>query len=179
MGGPSWINTDGYDIEAKPEGSSDQNRMWAMLQTLLADRFKLAMHRDTRNLPVYDLEAGKSGPKLPEPESSVCSEVMPFPEPGQQRPDPPCGPGIVKSGTGLTMEGISVSMPAFAKMLTRLLGREVIDKTGFKGKFALHLEFAFDDARPLKGRGREGLGRHQPYKPDGETRRWPEREGSD
>jgi len=44
------------------------------------------------------------------------------------------------------MEGISVSMPAFAKELSMILGREVIDKTGFTGKFSLHLEFAIDDA---------------------------------
>jgi uncharacterized protein (TIGR03435 family) len=44
------------------------------------------------------------------------------------------------------MVGISVSMPAFAKMLSLIMGREVIDKTGFTGRFSLHLEFAIDDA---------------------------------
>jgi uncharacterized protein (TIGR03435 family) len=148
VGGPSWVNTDGYDIEAKPEVSTDQKRMWLMLQTLLADRFKLAMHRATKDLPVYDLQTVKGGPKLPAPDGGNCSEVMtgPPPGPGQPRPAPPCGPGLVKSGTGLTMEGISVSMPAFVKQLSLILGKEVIDKTGFTGRFALHLEFAMDDA---------------------------------
>ena len=68
VGGPSWINTDGYDIEAKPEGSTDQKQMWLMLQTLLADRFKLAMHRETRDLPVWDLQTVKGGAKLPVPQ---------------------------------------------------------------------------------------------------------------
>jgi len=146
VGGPAWINTDGYDIEAKPESNTDQQRMWLMLRTLLADRFKLAMHTETRNLPVYDLQAVKNGPKLPPP-GGACSEVLTgLPEPGQQRPARPCGPGLVGAGTGLTMEGISVSMPAFAKMLSTMIGREVIDKTGFAGRFALHLEFAIDDA---------------------------------
>src|SRR5271157_309427 len=147
VGGPAWINTDGYDIEAKPESNTDQKRMWLMLRTLLADRFKLAMHTETRNLPVYDLQAVRSGPKLPVPRGGACSEALTaLPEPGQQRPAPPCGPGLIKAGTGLTMEGISVSMPAFAKMLSTMIGREVIDKTGFTGRFALHLEFAIDDA---------------------------------
>ena len=147
VGGPSWIHTDGYDIEAKPESNTDQKRMWLMLRTLLADRFKLAMHNETRNLPVYALEAVKGGPKLSAPRGGACAEVLTGPPgPSQQRPAPPCGPGVLKSGTGLTMEGISVSMPAFAKMLSTLLGREVIDKTGFIGRFALHLEFAIDDA---------------------------------
>lgn len=147
VGGPSWIHTDGYDIEGKPEDNTDQNGMWLMLQTLLADRFKLAMHRETRELPVYDLQVAKSGPKLAAPQGGDCSEVMTaFPAPGQPRPAPPCGPGLVKSGTGLAMEGISVSMPALTKRLSLILGREVIDKTGITGRFSLHLEFAMDDA---------------------------------
>lgn len=147
VGGPSWINTDGYDIEAKPEVGTDQKRMWLMLQTLLADRFKLAMHRETRDIPVYDLQTVKGGPKLPAPGGGNCSEVMTgHPAPGQPRPAPPCGPGLVKSGTGLTMEAISVSMPAFVKQLSLIVGKEVIDKTGFTGRFSLHLEFAIDDA---------------------------------
>jgi uncharacterized protein (TIGR03435 family) len=147
VGGPSWINTDGYYIEAKPEGSTDQKRMWLMLQSLLADRFKLAVHRETRDLPVYDLQTVRGGAKLPASQGGNCSEVMTGPPaPGQPRSAPPCGPGLVKSGTGLTMEGISVSMPTFAKQLSLILGKEVIDKTGFTGRFSLHLEFAIDDA---------------------------------
>jgi uncharacterized protein (TIGR03435 family) len=147
LGGPSWISTDGYDIEAKPEGNTDQKRMWLMVQALLAGRFKLSMHRETRDLPVYDLQAVRGGPKLPPPQGGDCAEVMTaFPGPGQPRLAPPCGPGVIGAGTGLTMEGINVSMPAVAKLLSSLVGREVVDKTGFTGRFALHLEFAIDDA---------------------------------
>jgi len=147
VGGASWINTDGYDIEAKPEGNTDQKRMWLMLQTLLADRFKLVLHQETRDLQVYDLKTVKNGPKLPAPEGGACAEVLTtLPAAGQPRPARPCGPGLVKAGTGLTMLGISVSMPAFAKQLSMMMGREVIDKTGFTGRFGLHLEFAIDDA---------------------------------
>jgi hypothetical protein len=107
--------------------------MWLMLQTLLADRFKLAMHNETRNLPVYDLEVVRSAPKLQSAAGTPCSEVLTaLPERGQPRPAPPCGPGLVKTATGVAMEGISVSMPAFAKVLSTLVGKEVIDKTGFK-----------------------------------------------
>jgi uncharacterized protein (TIGR03435 family) len=146
VGGPSWIHTEGYDIEAKPEGRTDQQRMWLMLQTLLTERFRLAVHREKRELPVYDLRMVKSGAKLPAPQAGNCSDVMTgIPGAGQPRPAPPCGPGVVRSGTGLTMEGISVAMPAFAKQLSLILGKEVIDQTGFTGRFALHLEFAMDD----------------------------------
>lgn len=145
VGGPSWAATEGFDIEAKPESPVDQKQMWLMLQTLLADRFKLTIHRETRDLPVYDLQEAKGGPKLPATQPLACSEVLTtMPQPGQPRPAPPCGPGLVKAGTGLDMDGISVSMPAFAKQLSLILGREVIDKTGFTGRFALHLQFALD-----------------------------------
>jgi uncharacterized protein (TIGR03435 family) len=104
------------------------------------------MHRETREMPVYDLHAIKSGMKLAAPQATACVDVTAWPEPGKPRPAAPCGPGMAASGKGLAMEGISVSMPAFAKMLTRLIGREVVDKTGFTGRFGLHLDFAMDDA---------------------------------
>jgi uncharacterized protein (TIGR03435 family) len=144
VGGPEWIHTEGYDIDAKPESNTDQKRMWLMLQSLLADRFKLSMHHETRNLPVYDLEAAKGGPKLKPAEEVACADVQSgMPERGQPKP---CGPGLAAGRTGLDMDGISVSMPAFAKMLSTMMGREVVDKTGVKGRFALHLEFAMDEA---------------------------------
>jgi uncharacterized protein (TIGR03435 family) len=147
VGGPDWISREGYDIEARPESTTDQKQMWLMLQTLLADRFKLTTHRETRELPVYDLVLAKGGPKLPAPESSPCSEVMTtVPEPGQPRPAAPCGLGVQASPSGLAMEAISTTMPALAKQLSMLFGREVVDKTGYTGRFSLHLDFAMDDA---------------------------------
>jgi uncharacterized protein (TIGR03435 family) len=145
IGGPAWINSDGYDIDAKPETNTDQKQMWLMLQTLLTDRFKLTLHRETREFPVYALTATKGGPKLPEPKGGPCNEVMPPDAARQQRIAPPCGPGIFKSGTGMTMEGINLSMAKFTGFLGKMIGREVIDRTGFTRKFDLHLEFAFDD----------------------------------
>jgi len=147
VGGPAWINSDGYNIDAKPETNTDPKQMWLMLQTLLADRFKLALHRETRELPVFALTATKGGPRLAEPKGGPCNEIMPpLDAPRQQRIAPPCGPGILRSGTGLTMQGINLSMAKFTGFLGRMIGREVIDRTGFTGKFDLHLEFAFDDA---------------------------------
>jgi uncharacterized protein (TIGR03435 family) len=145
-GGPAWINSDGYNIEAKPETNTDQKQMWLMLQTLLADRFHLKLHRETRELPVYALTATKGGPKLPAPKGGACNETMPPLDAARQQPvAPPCGPGIVKSGTGLTMEGLNLPMAKFTGFLGKMIGREVIDRTGFTKRFDLHLEFAFDD----------------------------------
>jgi uncharacterized protein (TIGR03435 family) len=147
MGGPAWINSEGYNIEAKPETNTGQKEMWLMLQTLLADRFKLKLHRETKELPVFALMATKGGPRLPEPKGRPCNETMPpLDAPRPQRIAPPCGPGVIKSGTGLTMEGLNLPMAKFTGFLEKMIGREVIDRTGFTAKFDLHLEFAQDDA---------------------------------
>ena len=77
IGGPAWINSQGYDIEAKPAGNTDPKRAWLMMQTLLADRFKLALHRETRQLPVYDLTAARNGLKLPAASKADCVAFPP------------------------------------------------------------------------------------------------------
>jgi uncharacterized protein (TIGR03435 family) len=148
VGGPPWIQADGYNIEAKPAANADQKQMLLMLQGLLADRFKLTLHRETREVPVFALTAPKGEPRLPAPKAVACTEVFTGPPPakGEPRPAPPCGPGIVKSGTGLAMVGLNLSMAKFTAFLGTIVGRDVIDKTGYTGKFDLHLEFALDDA---------------------------------
>jgi uncharacterized protein (TIGR03435 family) len=147
VGVPGWVNSEGYNIEAKPETNTGQKEMWLMLQTLLADRFKLKLHRETRQLPVFALMATKGGPRLPEPKGGPCNETMPpLDAPREQRIAPPCGPGIVSAGKGLSMQGLNVTMAKFTGFLEKMIGREVIDRTGFTGKFDLHLEFAFDDS---------------------------------
>jgi uncharacterized protein (TIGR03435 family) len=66
MGGPSWLDSERYDIAAKVEGESipTKDQVRRMLQTLLSDRFQLEFHRDTKQIPVYALVVGKGGPKL-------------------------------------------------------------------------------------------------------------------
>ncbi len=92
LGGPSWIARDGYDIDAKPEGNTDRKQIWLMLQTLLADRFKLALHRETRELPVYELKVARGGPKLPAPKAAVCISQPPGAPPKPPAPgEADCG----------------------------------------------------------------------------------------
>ncbi len=63
VGGPDWVSSERYEIVAKAEQSNnDDSALMAMLQTLLADRFKLALHRETRNISAYVLEVDKKGP---------------------------------------------------------------------------------------------------------------------
>src|ERR1700685_3548945 len=63
-GGPSWMEDDRYDIVAKAEGNATSAQMKLMTRTLLADRFKLKFHRETREVPVLILSLGKTAPKL-------------------------------------------------------------------------------------------------------------------
>jgi uncharacterized protein (TIGR03435 family) len=160
VGGPAWINTDGYDVEAKPKGDTDRKQMWLMLQTLLADRFKLTLHRETRKLPVYDLKAVKRGPKLPMPKAVEC-----FSQPPDAPPAPPppgqtdCGyvAGPLGSTGLLQLEGSKVHMADLVSKLALVLGRSVLDKTEFTGEFDLNLSFTADEATMgLPGSGGPG-----------------------
>jgi uncharacterized protein (TIGR03435 family) len=126
IGGPSWINTDGYDIEAKPEEAADQKQVWLMLRIVLAERFKLAFHRETRELAGYSLSAAKGGLKLPEAKED--------------------GSGVVAVRPGPRLEGGRVRMSELARALSRLLGRPVVDGTGFAGEFDVHVEFTPDES---------------------------------
>jgi len=147
VGGPPWIDSVGYDIEAKPETATDPKHTWLMLQTLLADRFKLALHRETRELPVYDLTAAKSGLKLPPPKDVDCVSFPPGTTPHYVPGKVDCGyvPLLMESGR-LRMEGSKVHMADLIRELTMALGRPVLDKTGFTGAFDLNLSFTPDEA---------------------------------
>jgi bla regulator protein blaR1 len=148
-GGPAWGNTDGYEIEAKPEGPANQKQMWLMLRTLLADRFKLRLHWETRELPVYDLMVAKGGPKLPVSKAVGCVSRLPG------APPAPPGPGLADCGyvAGpfgptklLEFEGTKVHMADFISKLELVMGRPVVDKTEFTRDFDLKLDFTADEA---------------------------------
>ena len=159
VGGPAWINSDGYDIEAKPEANTDREHMWLMLQSLLADRFKLALHRETRELPVYALTMTKGGLKQP-PNAGSCVNIdlTAPPRPGAPLGFP-CGKvGVMGSPSGLLqMQGGKVPMPELVRVLAMVLGRPVVDRTGIAGEFDVHVEFTPDESTMgLPGAGGPG-----------------------
>jgi len=145
-GGPPWLGTARYDIEAKGQidpGSHEQAglQVMKMLQALLADRFQLRIHRETKQMPIYALLVAKNGPKLPA-SRAVCFDptaVIPPPPtlPGQS-PARPCG-GFNNSSN--QMSGASVGMSRFAANLSRFTGRTVVDKTGLKGTYDISLRW--------------------------------------
>jgi len=161
-GGPAWINSDGYDIEAKAADSNiGIEQLRPMLQMLLEDRFKLMIHRETKEVPVYALTAGKNGPKLPEAKEGGCVTFGPNlpppppPAPGQPFAPPPTPCGGFMMGPN-RMEGGRVSMAQFVRSLSNILGRPVIDKTAFTGTFDVHLEFTPEGTAFMGGLGPPG-----------------------
>jgi uncharacterized protein (TIGR03435 family) len=144
VGGPGWVNADGFDVQAKPEGEASTAQMWLMLQSLLADRFKLAVHRETRERPVYALTGAKGSFNPPaQKEDCVATPPGTSPTPGTF----PCGRvGILGAPAGIQMNGVKAPMAEFVRMLAMLMGRPVIDQTGFSGELDVRLSFTPDES---------------------------------
>ena len=120
-GGPDWLDTEPFDFEAKAANpDADEDQIWAMVRTLLADRFKLTVHRETHEAQVYTLVVGKKGPKMQETE-------------GQKSYINWTGPDQVVFSEADTSGLISI--------LSQTLGSPVLDKTGLKGFYNFKLEF--------------------------------------
>lgn len=129
VGGPSWLDNDRFDIVAKaPPGTAD-GTLRKMLQTLLADRFKLVIHNEDRVKQVYVLTIGKGGAKLKESAPDAKEN---------------CGNGQGDSGmnhvacTGLSMDTVVRQLP---RMAPRWVDAPVVDQTGLKGKYDFQLDW--------------------------------------
>jgi uncharacterized protein (TIGR03435 family) len=157
VGGPEWINSERWEIEAKADGNAGRAQIFLMLQSLLEDRFHLKTHRETRELPVYALVAARSGLKLPPPREGSCASPATdaSPEwaggriaPPGQGPPPLARCGDVKvilESGGARMQGGRVAVPELIRMLSMALGRAVVDKTGFTALFDVQLDFLPDE----------------------------------
>jgi uncharacterized protein (TIGR03435 family) len=126
ISGPDWLNSDeaSYDIAAKTGERTPKPQIRLMLQSLLAARFKLTFHRETRQLPVYELIVAKSGPKM--------------------RPPAPGGDGGISSQGG-SVSANRVTMAFLATTLARYIKTPVFDKTGLSGSFSFSFEYALND----------------------------------
>jgi len=152
-GGPPWLDSIHYDIVAKPEAKASFDEMRPMLQALLADRFQLRTHQETKELPIYALvlarKDGKLGPDLTESKEGSCekfdqSRPPPPPQPGAPLPRI-CGNLLIGPGQ-LTMFGHPIS--ELTPLLSRMVERKVVDQTGLKGNFDISLQFPRDEAPP-------------------------------
>lgn len=160
VGGPNWLTTARYDIDARAGATADRDQLFLMLQSLLEERFQLKTHRETRTLPVFTLVPTREGVKLPPPKEGVCVDSaadaavewaggrMAFPgelEPVRGR----CGSAIVALGPrGAEIRGGRIAMSELVRLLSMLMGRIVLDETGYTALFDVQLDFVPDDTTP-------------------------------
>jgi uncharacterized protein (TIGR03435 family) len=152
-GGPEWLDVDKFDIIATAEKQIAPTDMRLMIQRMLADRFKLAAHWETRELPVYLLTKARADGKLGQgftPTSDAECEAgrrdgppVP-PEPGKPAPPPPCG--AIQFGPGqLVARGAPVEWLANVLVTVPVItgiDRPVINRTGIEGNYGFTLKFA-------------------------------------
>ena len=121
VNGPGWIESSHYNIMAKAAGAATDDQLRRMMQNLLAQRFKLAFHKETREMPAYIVSVGKGVPKLTQSEGEGEMQV----KPGANR---------------MVGQFTHVTVAALAEMTTSPLQGVVVDETGLKGQW----DFALD-----------------------------------
>jgi uncharacterized protein (TIGR03435 family) len=125
-GGPAWLETDAYDIMGTFPPNTSQDQVKLMLQTLFADRFKLAIHRETKDYPVYALVVGKDGPKL---KAAVDGKYS-------------------AKNAGGHLELHHANVAGFATYLVNVADRPVVDMTGLDGYFDISLDWRPETPQP-------------------------------
>jgi uncharacterized protein (TIGR03435 family) len=136
-GGPAWLETDRYDIVAKAEGEAGDEQMKLMVERLLADRFRLKIHRESRNISAYVISIGKSALKLSPPKDGETHSVRFAPRMGTDQK-------ISSYHIIVTRFSLSQLSDTFA----RQLGRPVVNQTGLDGEYDFELELTPDESRP-------------------------------
>ena len=126
VGGPSWLDTEHYDIEAKTQapGELTKENLPKLLQSLLADRFRLNTHWETRDGAVYSLTIDHNGPKFGPSASTAQPGMNTSKRPGRAK-----------------MIGVRQPMSLLASNLGNQLGRYVLDQTGLRGEYDFSLEW--------------------------------------
>jgi uncharacterized protein (TIGR03435 family) len=187
VSGPDWMASERFDVLAKlPEGAS-REQVPEMLQALLAERFKLTVHRESKQDAVYALVVGKSGPKLKESAPDADAPAGGAPIAGYD-----ANPQVRVSGRGentqvsisggqigtahmsvgpsgtMHLEAPKITMAALADTLSRFFDRPVVDLTELKGNYQVAMDLSMEDLRnaarnfgvmaPGVGGGRAGVG---------------------
>src|ERR1017187_7008649 len=150
-GGPTWTNEEMYDVEAIPPASSEASKfspptrktaptpeMLLMLRSLLADRFQLKLHKDSKLGPGFALVVGSHGAILNETKNHDAFKVVSY-----GRTDKADRPDVI--------DAENASMPMFAAWLAREFQCPVLDQTGIKGDFDFKFEYASDTSEPDSG----------------------------
>lgn len=134
-GEPGWVDSERFDVAAKSDGNPHYDflkpELETMFQSVLRDRCKLQVHRTTKELLVYKLVVAKNGPKIQAVDEGNCPEIPP--------PDKPCR--YLRPDKFAHLRAEKAPMSALAWMLTRMIGKMVIDNTDLKGSFTYTLDW--------------------------------------
>ena len=135
--GPAWMENDRYDVIAKASGNASDDEMKLMTRALLADRFHLKFHHETREVPVLILAPGKSAPKLSPPQEGEARalKIMPMKDPDQK---------IISYHVVATRFSFAQLNRTFARQLERV----IMNQTGLEGDYDFALDFTPDETTP-------------------------------
>jgi len=161
---PAWVKSDWYTVDAEtddpiankpdPPGQRDsEQRMEQMLQSVLEDRLQLKIHRDTEDVPMYNLTVAKGGLKLKPMEPGGCFEHDPTKgtdasemfAPGKK---PMCTIWLHMNGPDWALDAAGQKPGDLVGMLSNVVNRHVFDKTGITDLYVFHLQFAHDETTP-------------------------------
>ncbi len=173
--GPDFLKTEHYDIQATMPVGATEAQVPKMLQALLAERFKLTVHKEKREVPIYALIVGKSGLRKMKP--ATTEEIAPEPMPGDVTQNTPFGKmtrretkngmvafiaglGTLKismGGSGEHIEFSNLTTSRFVQLLSSEGDRMVVDKTGLKGSYEASFDISMDQGpQQAPGGGAEG-----------------------
>jgi uncharacterized protein (TIGR03435 family) len=157
--GPPWIGSERFDIAAKLPSGATREQIPEMMQALLADRFRMKMHRENRDFPVYALVVGKGGLKIKEsadaagntdtPQAGINVNVSG----GREGTTVNLGQGAYFTIGNNRFEARKLTMTVFADSLARFVDRPIVDMTGLKGAYDFTIEFTPEDFRAMMVRG--------------------------
>jgi uncharacterized protein (TIGR03435 family) len=179
--GPSWLDSDGYNVMARVPQGVPASQVPVMFQALLAERFQVNLHRETRTLPAYELNIAKDGPKLKEVDPGEVAAYRATHEAARAGREAPTsvpatggrGRGAsttagarpmamgtmavrVSQGGGRT-DHFKMSMPDFANFLSNQLSRPVVDQTALTGVYDIELTYLADESDPLQMQLRQAM----------------------
>lgn len=136
VGGPGWIGSDRFDVQGRTEDkTADPDQLRLMMRSLLADRFKLKLHSETRQVPVYALVVAKGGPKIKLAADQTSPDVN-----GPSKPGAGPNHGAIKFGRG-SMAGNAANFSLLVRFLSQRLDRPVVDHTGLSGRYDFLLQW--------------------------------------
>lgn len=139
IAGPDWIAKTRFEITAKLARDASPDQIPEMMQTLLAERFKLDLRRDTKEQSVYALTVGPGGPRL-KPSERKAEDRLPTAVGTDGKPRPAMMMAFSPAGVVLTAP--SANLASFVELMSRFTARPVVDMTGLEGQYEFKLTFA-------------------------------------